>query len=73
MEKELRKIRQNLIEKSEKEATKLYRLAWKAQAHGCKRETIYQIREEARWLHETGTAYPERIISPYTQFKYAFR
>lgn len=73
--KELRKIREQLKAMAETEATKLYRLAWRAEAHGCKRETITAIREEARWLHETAQAYPDRLLDWEFEykFKYAFK
>lgn len=69
--KELKEIRYKLIEMAEKEATQLFRLAWRAKAHGCKPETVEAIRNEARWLHETGTAYPERLV--YWKFEYDFK
>lgn len=73
--KELNAIKERLKEMAEQEATKLFRLAWRAKAHGCKPETVEAIRNEARWLHETGTAYPDRLVHwkfEY-EFKYAFR
>lgn len=75
MNKQLRDIRYQLKDMAEKEATQLFRLAWRAQRHGCKRETVEKIREEARWLHETGTAYPERLIDYDFEYKfqYAFK
>ena len=70
--KELRKIREHLKEMAEKEATKLFRFAWKAQKHGCKHETVEAIRNEARWLHETAASgYPDRLI--YWKFEYDFK
>lgn len=73
--KELKEIRNKLIEMAEKEAMRLYRLAWRAKAHGCKPETVEAIRNEARWLHDTATAYPERLLRWQFEyeFKYAFR
>lgn len=73
--KELREISDKLKEMAEKEAMRLYRLAWRAKAHGCKPETVEAIRNEARWLHETATAYPERLLRWQFEyeFKYAFR
>lgn len=73
--KELREISDKLKEMAEKEAVRLYRLAWRAKAHGCKPETVEAIRNEARWLHETATAYPERLLRWQFEyeFKYAFR
>lgn len=73
--KELERIRCELIEMAEKEATKLFRLAWRAKNHGCKPGMVEAIRNEARWLHDTATAYPERLIAYEFKydFKYAFR
>lgn len=71
MNAELRKMRSDLIEIAEKEATKLYRLAWRMQAHGCDPENIKTVREEANALHMTG--YPERLLSYFTTYKYAFK
>lgn len=73
--KELREISDKLKEMAEKEAMRLYRLAWRAKAHGCKPETVEAIRNEARWLHDTATAYPERLLRWQFEyeFKYAFR
>ena len=71
MDKRLKEIRCQLEEMARQEAKQLFRLAWRAQEHGCKRETVEKIREEARWLHDTGTAYPERLID--FDFKYKFQ
>ena len=73
--KELREISDKLKEMAEKEAMRLYRLAWRAKAHGCKPETVEAIRNEARWLHVTATAYPDRLLRWEFEydFKYAFR
>lgn len=69
--KKLRKIREQLAEIAEQEATKLYRLAWKAKAHECSNETVEAIRDEARELHLTG--YPERLLDPCKVWQFAFR
>lgn len=73
--KELKEIRYKLIEMAEKEATQMFRLAWRAKAHGCKPETVEAIRNEGRWLHDTATAYPEILLRWQFEyeFKYAFR
>ena len=69
--KSLFKIRCELEEMAEKEAFKLYRLAWRAKNHGCSDRTVEEIREEARQLHMT--AYPEMLLDPCKTWKYAFR
>lgn len=73
--KELKEIRYKLEEMAEKEASQLFRLAWRAKAHGCKPETVEAIRNEARWLHVTATAYPDILLRWEFEydFKYAFR
>lgn len=72
---ELKEIRQKLEDMAEKEAQRLFRLAWRAKAHRCSPETIEKIREEARWLHVTGTAYPDRLLRWEFEYemKYAFK
>lgn len=69
--KELRSMRRHLEEIAENEATKLYRMARRALAHGCNLELVHEIREEAHQLHNTG--YPERLLDPFITWKYAFR
>ncbi|MBR5193022.1 MAG: hypothetical protein IKW37_01190 [Bacteroidaceae bacterium] len=69
--KELVEIISRLEEMAEAEATKLYRLAWRAKAHGCSDETVEEIRNEARELHMIGR--PERLLDAFKTWKYAFR
>lgn len=73
--KELERIRYELIEMAEKEATQLFRFVRRAENHGCKPETVEAIREEAWWLLTEAIAYPERLIADEFKydFKYAFR
>ena len=59
--KRLIEIRYTLIDMAEAESKKLYRLAWRAEEHGCSNRLVDEIRSEARWLHGTATAYPERL------------
>lgn len=68
---DLRRIRNELREIAEKEATYLYRLAWRMQKHGCSAESIRKVREEANALHMTG--YPERLIDGSVKWEYAFK
>lgn len=73
-ERKLDSIRYELIEIAEAEATKLFRMAWRAQKHGCNPETVEKIRSEARLLHMTG--YPERLLDTFYRaknFEYAFK
>lgn len=69
--KKLRKIREQLVEIAEQEATKLFRLARRAETHGCSNETVEAIREEARELYMTG--YTEGLLDPCKIWKFAFR
>lgn len=68
---DLRRIRYELKEIAEKEATYLYRLAWRMRRHGCNPENIQKVVEEANALHMTG--YPERLIDVSVRWDYAFR
>jgi hypothetical protein len=71
MNKEITNIRYQLIEISEKEATKLYRLANNLKKHGGSAEAVTKIREEASELHLN--AFPERILDPFKKWEYAFK
>ena len=71
MRHDLYAIRSQLSAIAEKEATYLFRLAWRMKAHGCDEENIRECREEARFLHMC--SYPERLISGEMKFKYAFK
>ena len=68
---DLRKIRSDLLEISEREATQLFRLARRMRQHGCSPASIAECREEAFRLHMN--AYPERLIDDSVRWKYAFR
>ena len=70
MNKELRKMRDELIEMAEAEATKLYRLARNLQKRDGSPETIRKIREEAGQLHMC--AYPERLLSWNARYNFDF-
>ena len=71
--KELNRIWWELREISDREATKLYRLAWRMTAHGCDLAEIEKCREEARELHMN--AYPERLLDSRfaNAWQYAFK
>lgn len=73
--KELKAIREQLERMAEEEATRLFRLAWRAQVHGCRPGTVKEIREEAQWLKETATTYPDRLLRWQFEYemKYAFK
>lgn len=72
---ELNAIRRKLKGMAEKEAQRLFRLARRAAAHGCRPETLEKIMVEAWWLHETATAYPDRLLRQQFEheMKYAFK
>ena len=71
MRADLRKIRSDLVEIAENEATKLYRLARKMQKMNCSAANIEKCREEARFLHMC--AYPERLLCSDIVWSYAFK
>jgi hypothetical protein len=71
MRKDLLNIRYELQEIAEKEATQLFRLAWRMQAHGCDPANVARVRNEAMELHMTG--YPERLLDPFATWDYAFK
>lgn len=66
-------IRCELKDIAEKEATYLYRLAWRCIRHGVSEKTVREIREEAYELHTC--SYPDRLIrwDAEYRFKYAFK
>lgn len=71
MRRDLNDIRNQLCEIAEKEATRLYRLAWRMIVHGCDPKNVEKCREEARELHMC--SYPERLIDPFRVWTYAFK
>lgn len=71
MRKDLRAMKDQLSEIAEQEATYLFRLAWRMQAHGCDPKHIQICREEAGRLHMTG--YPERLLDDRIRWEYAFK
>lgn len=60
MNKELRKIKNQLQDIAKAESMKLFRMARRLEKHGGSPETVNRIREEAFTLHNTG--YPEKVI-----------
>ena len=71
MRRDLASIRNELYQLAENEATYLFRLAWRMQAHNCDPKHIARVREEAMELHMTG--YPERLLDPFRTWEYAFK
>lgn len=73
MRKDLREIRCQLDEIAEKEATYLFRLAWRMTAHGCNPKNIQKVREEASALHMMG--HPEWLLDYFmdNKWEYAFK
>lgn len=69
----VRELRYQLIDIAEKEASKLYRLAWNMLDHGCDTESVNKCREEARKLHTEITSYPERLWDSSIKWEYAFK
>lgn len=71
MRPDLRKIYSDLREIAEREATYLYRLAWRMKDHGCDPKHIEEVRQEARRLHMMG--HPEWLLDSSVTWKYAFK
>ena len=69
--KQLREIRRNLTDIARVESMKLFRLARRAEKHGCSEKLVAEIREEARCIWNTGDAAPERLLS--WEFEYNFK
>ena len=74
MTKRLNDIHHELRDMAEREAYKLWRMAWRAKAKGCSDKLINQIKDEAWDLYNTYTAYPERLLDNNAKhkLKYAF-
>lgn len=68
---DIRAIEYQLMDIANKEATKLYRLAWRMEAHGCKPESVKLCREEARWLQWCPN--PSALIDTPWTWVYAFK
>lgn len=66
--KQLKEIRRNLTEIARVESMKLFRLAKRAEKHGCSEKLVAEIREEARWIWNIGDSSPEMLLS--WEFKY---
>jgi hypothetical protein len=71
MRRDLQSIRQELQDIAEREATYLWRLAWRMQEHNCSPASVAKVRAEAFELHMTG--YPERLLDPFKTWEYAFK
>lgn len=73
--KDIVRMREDMRIECEKEAQRLYRMAWRAQRHECSYALVSAIRNEARALHTELTAYPDRILrwDFCYKFKYAFK
>lgn len=71
--KEIIKIRDQLTEKIRKESMRLFRLAWKAEQHGCSKTLVEEIRNEARWLDTTAQVYPEKVLCWDFEYKYEYK
>ena len=70
---ELREIQSQLASRFKHEATQLYRLAWRMEAHHCKRENIDKCREEARFLDGSFFYIISMIYGSFASFTYAFK
>lgn len=70
---DMRNIEDELREKCENEATKLYRLAWRMIRHGCSSESVEKCRNEARALHRVGGMALWEVLNPFVCWEYAFK
>lgn len=70
--KRLERIREELEEMAERESLKWFRIARRAIKKGCSEKLIEEIRNEAFWLHNTATTYPDRLIEPDFEYKHKF-
>lgn len=68
--KELRNVRDDLLELLEQESNRLYRLARRMEKHGVNIEKVRKCREEADEFHMCN--YPERVLDPFRVWEYAF-
>lgn len=60
---------------AEDESMRLFRLARRAEKHGCSAQLVNAIREEGRWLNTECQSYPDRIVYWKTEYdkKYVFK
>lgn len=65
-------MRYDLMMMAERESMKLWRLARKAKEHGVSSTVVQSIREEADIMHNTMTAYPERLLDWDFKYKYKY-
>ena len=68
--KRLRAVYYELEDLAKQEQMRLFRLARRAQAHGCTRELVAEIRNEAWSLTSCRVG---DLLNPFRMYKYAFR
>lgn len=68
--KRLRTVYYELEDIAKREQMKLFRMARRAQAHGCARELVADIRNEAWGLTNCRIG---DLLNPFRVYKYAFR
>ena len=70
---DIREIEHLLDDKCSKEATKLYRLAWRMIGHGCSKESVEKCRSEARALDPVGGMNRWDVLNPFVVWEYAWK
>ena len=68
---DMAEIEHLLDAKCDEEATKLFRLAWRMQDHGCSKESVQACRDEADMLHSRMRRW--EVLNPFVGWKYAFK
>lgn len=68
--KQLRTLYYELEDMAKVEQLRLFRLARRAKAHGCSRELVAEIRDEAWSLTSCRVG---ELLNPFHLYKYAFR
>ena len=67
---DIRELLEQARDITKKEAMVLYRMARRAEAHGCSTDLVEAIREEARFLDNSH--YPQFLFNPFEVWHFAF-
>lgn len=70
--KKLNEMRYELEAMAEKEAYKWWRIARRAEAHGCSTQLVNEIREDADYAWYTLKTYPDRVLSWKLPFEHKY-
>lgn len=74
MTKKLNAIKSELEQMAKREALRVWRMARRAESHGCSKALVNEIRNEGSDLYNNYGTYPERLLEWTTKnkLKYAF-